>query len=83
MMIYNKKRYGIVSGSHVVVMSETGETLATERNSVTASWLPVTQSPQQQEISQNATALLGAAQELLIRGHYTTALHANHVTQIS
>jgi phosphoglycerol transferase MdoB-like AlkP superfamily enzyme len=81
MMIYNKKRYGIVSGSHVVVLTETGETLACERNAVKASWLPVAKTPKQQEICRNATALLGAAQELLIRGHYTAEVRADNVVQ--
>jgi len=80
-IIYNKKRYGIVSGSQLVVLTETGETLAYERSNVNASWLPVTVSLQHQEISRNARALLGAAEKLLISGCYNTAAHSNNVKQ--
>ena len=80
-IIYNKKRYGIVSGSQLVVLIETGETLAYERSNVNASWLPVTVSPQHQEISRNARALLGAAEKLLISGCYNTVAHSNNVKQ--
>jgi len=80
-IIYNKKRYGIVSGSHLVALTETGETIAYERGNDSAVWQPVTLSPPHQEISQNAQALLSAAEELLISGRYNTASHAEKVLQ--
>ena len=71
-IIYNKKRYGVVSGSHLVALTETGETIAYERGNVGAAWMPVTSSPHHRKISRNAQALLIAAEELLISGRYNT-----------
>jgi phosphoglycerol transferase MdoB-like AlkP superfamily enzyme len=78
LMVYNRKRYGIVSGSHMVVLTETGETLAYERSRADASWLPAALAPPQQELGHNAAALLGAAQELLISGRYTADARAQN-----
>jgi len=76
-MIYNRKRYGIVSGSHLVVLAENGETLVYERSRADASWLLAELAPTQQELGHNAVALLGAAQELLISGRYTVDARAS------
>ncbi len=81
MMIYNKKRYGIVSGSHLVVLAENGETLVYERDHAAAPWRPIAPAALQQEISRTARALLGTAQELLIRGCYSADAHAGSVQQ--
>jgi phosphoglycerol transferase MdoB-like AlkP superfamily enzyme len=81
LMIYNKKRYGIVSGSNLVVLAENGETLAYERDHAAAFWRPIPPAPMQQEISCTARALLGTAQELLVRGCYSADAHAESVPQ--
>jgi phosphoglycerol transferase MdoB-like AlkP superfamily enzyme len=81
MMIYNKKRYGIVSGSHLVVLAENGETLVYERDHAASFWRPIPAAPMQQEISRTARALLGTAQELLVRGCYTADAHAESIPQ--
>ncbi len=72
-MIYNKKRYGIISGPNLTIFSEAGKELAYERSSLQGPWNAVPLSPKQNEYSRDAIALLQAAEQLLKNSQYTTA----------
>ena len=39
MMVYGKKRYGIISGSELTILSETGDNYAYKRESVNSDWM--------------------------------------------
>jgi hypothetical protein len=75
-MIYNKKRYGIISGPNLTVFTETGEELVYERNSEPGSWKTAPLTAGQYDYSRNAIALLHLAEHLLKTGQYTTAQQA-------
>jgi len=72
-MIYNKKRYGIVSERNLIVLAEAGQTLTYERNDHEANWRSVSVTTNQGEVAQDAIALLSVAERLLVNGCYTTA----------
>ncbi len=73
-MIYNKKRYGILSGPHLTVIAESGKELVFERGDGLGPWKAVPLTPNQHNYSRNAIALLEIAEHLLKTGRYTTAL---------
>jgi phosphoglycerol transferase MdoB-like AlkP superfamily enzyme len=75
-MIYNKKRYGVISGPNLTVFTETGEELVYERNAQPGSWKTAPSTSGQSDYSRNAIALLHLAEHLLKTGLYTTARQA-------
>jgi phosphoglycerol transferase MdoB-like AlkP superfamily enzyme len=77
-MIYNKKRYGIISGERLTVFAESGKEMAFERVEKLGPWKPAPLAPQQHDYSRNAIALLQVAEDLLKTGRYTTAPEARH-----
>lgn len=75
-VIYNKKRYGIVTDRQLVVLSESGEKLAYERNAKGAPWSQIAMTSEQSARSQDALAVLRAAEDLLVDGRYHTKRHS-------
>ncbi len=75
-MIYNKKRYGVISGPNLTVFTETGEELVYERSAQPGSWKTAPLTSGQYDYSRNAIALLRLAEHLLMTGRYTTARQA-------
>lgn len=76
-MIYNKKRYGVLFGSNLTVFTETGEELAYARSTNPRSWEVAQLAPAQHDYSRNAIALLQLSEYLLKTGQYTTARQAS------
>jgi phosphoglycerol transferase MdoB-like AlkP superfamily enzyme len=74
-VIYNKKRYGIVAEKELVVLSENGERLAYGRNSQEQSWGQVSMTASQATRTEDAVALLRAAEDLLISGRYSSSIN--------
>ncbi|MGH7772617.1 MAG: LTA synthase family protein [Candidatus Binatia bacterium] len=72
-MIYNKKRYGVLSGSNLTVLTETGEELAYQRGDKPGEWEKIPPTPALRNRTQNAIALLQMSEVLLKTGRYATA----------
>lgn len=72
-VIYNKKRYGIVSAGELIVVRETGERLSYQRAAPGLPWTQMDFSPSQTERAQDSLALLRCAEDLLVSGRF----HAN------
>jgi phosphoglycerol transferase MdoB-like AlkP superfamily enzyme len=70
-MIYNKKRYGFISGPRLTIINETGKESAFERDGQGA-WAPASLTDSSRDYSQNGVALLQLAEHLLKNGCYTT-----------
>lgn len=71
-VIYNKKRYGIVAENELVVLSETGEKLAYGRADQDQPWAQMSMTPSQTARSEDAVALLRVAEDLLMSGRYSS-----------
>jgi len=71
LVIYNKKRYGIVGDRQLIVLSETGEKLAYERTSDKDSWRQTPMTAPLNERAIDAASLLRVAEDLLVSGRYT------------
>jgi phosphoglycerol transferase MdoB-like AlkP superfamily enzyme len=71
-VVYNKKRYGIVADRELIVLSETGGRLAYVRSGETDSWRPAEMTERLSERAKDAASLLRVAEELLASGRYTT-----------
>ena len=70
MVIYNKKRYGIVAQRELIVLSETGEKLAYARSDKD-SWRQMPMTAQLNERAKDAASMLRVAEDLLVSGRYT------------
>jgi phosphoglycerol transferase MdoB-like AlkP superfamily enzyme len=71
-VIYNKKRYGIVADRELTVLAETGETFNYERSGSNEPWrqiAPATPSSR----SAIAVALLRVAEDLIVGGRFTAS----------
>ena len=69
-VIYNKKRYGIVADRELIVLSETGEKLAYARSDKD-SWRQTPMTAPLNERAIDAASLLRVAEDLLLSGRYT------------
>lgn len=69
-VIYNKKRYGIVADRQLVVLSETGDQLAYERRDHGNPWSRIAMTAAQSARVQDALAILRSAEDLLVSGRY-------------
>ena len=72
-VIYNKKRYGIVADRELIVLSETGKELAYAQSEDKHSWRRVPMTASLKERAKDATSLLRVAEDLLVSGRYTAA----------
>jgi phosphoglycerol transferase MdoB-like AlkP superfamily enzyme len=72
-VIYNKKRYGIVTDRELTILRESGDRLAYERPTHDKPWTKVAPSSAQAERTDDALAILRSAEDLLVSGRY----HAN------
>ena len=70
-VIYNKKRYGIVADRELIVLSETGEKLVYERAGDKDSWRQTPMTAPLNERAIDAASLLRVAEDLLLSGRYT------------
>jgi phosphoglycerol transferase MdoB-like AlkP superfamily enzyme len=70
-VIYNKKRYGIVTGRELIVLSETGDRVGYMRDGVESVWKETAMSASQARRADQAAALLRVAEDLLVSGRYT------------
>jgi phosphoglycerol transferase MdoB-like AlkP superfamily enzyme len=72
-VIYNKKRYGIVADRELIVLSETGEELAYAQSKDKDSWRQMPMTATLKERAKDAASLLRVAEDLLMSGRYTAA----------
>ena len=70
-VIYNKKRYGVVSDRELIVLTETGEQLSYQKACSSDAWRQVPLTGKQSERSKDAVAMLRVAEDLLVSGRYT------------
>ena len=70
MVIYNKKRYGIVTDRELTILRESGDRLAYERPAHDKPWAKVALSSAQAERTDDALAILRSAEDLLVSGRY-------------
>ncbi|MFQ5681946.1 MAG: LTA synthase family protein [Candidatus Binatia bacterium] len=82
-MIYNKKRYGVIFGPHLTVFTETGMETAYKRIQGEPSWNPAPLTSEQANYSRDAVALLQMAEHLLKTGQYTTGKEGNSSSRSS
>lgn len=75
-VIYNKKRYGIVADKELVVLSENGEKLAYGRTDQDQPWAQSSMTPSQTARNEDAVAILRVAEDLLMSGRYSTNQHS-------
>jgi phosphoglycerol transferase MdoB-like AlkP superfamily enzyme len=75
MVIYNKKRYGIVTDRELIVLRESGDRLAYQRAGVGSSWLQVKMTEIQTSRAQTGLAILRSAESLLVSGRYHSEPH--------
>jgi len=73
LVIYNKKRYGIVTDREMVVLRESGARLAYQRAAIGTPWRQMAVNPNQETTAQSGLAILRSAESLLMSGRY----HAN------
>jgi phosphoglycerol transferase MdoB-like AlkP superfamily enzyme len=70
-VIYNKKRYGVVSARELIVLTETGEQLAYQKADSGGVWRQVPLTGELSERSKDAVATLRVGEDLLVSGRYT------------
>jgi phosphoglycerol transferase MdoB-like AlkP superfamily enzyme len=75
-VIYNKKRYGIVTDRALTILRESGDRLAYERPDHGKPWTSVALTPAQAERTQDALAILRSAEDLLVSGRYHAKPHS-------
>jgi len=73
MVIYNKKRYGIVTERELIVLRESGDRLAYEHAAHGRPWSQMVMNANQTERTNDGLAILRSAEDLLLSGRY----HAN------
>ncbi len=76
-VIYNKKRYGIVSDRQLIVLRETGDRLVYARAIHGQSWSQMAMTATQAERIQDGLAILRSAEDLLVSGRYHTKPHSS------
>jgi len=69
-VIYNKRRYGVVSDRELIVFSDKGERIGYQRDGVDKSWRQEALSTAQSRRAENAAAMLRVAEDLLAGGRY-------------
>jgi len=69
-VIYKKKRYGIVTDRELIVLRESGDRLAYQRAINGTPWSPMAMTTTQTERTQNGLAILRSAEDLLVSGRY-------------
>ncbi|HXK27961.1 MAG TPA: hypothetical protein VJ646_06880, partial [Candidatus Binatia bacterium] len=77
-VIYNKRRYGVVSDGELIVFSDNGERIGYQRDRVNKSWRQEALSTAQSRRAKNAAAMLRVAEDLLAGGRYTAAKGADN-----
>ena len=70
MMVYGKKRYGIISGPELTILSETGDNYAYKRESVKSDWIETQYSDNYDRLARLSTAILQTAEKLLQEKKY-------------
>ena len=75
MVIYNKKRYGMVTDRELIVLRESGDRLAYERAAHGKPWSEMAMSAAQAERTEDGLAILRSAEDLLVSGRYHTNSH--------
>ncbi|MFC1592168.1 LTA synthase family protein [Thermodesulfobacteriota bacterium] len=69
-MIYDKKRYGILKGPQLTVLGDTGTNYAYHLDSESSTWQETAYSPAHAKHAATATAMLQSAEKLLIEKKY-------------
>jgi phosphoglycerol transferase MdoB-like AlkP superfamily enzyme len=72
-VIYNKRRYGIVSDRELIVFPESAAPIGYERDGSTKNWRQLAYSPAQAQRAEKAVAMLRVAEDLLVSGRYVAA----------
>ncbi len=75
MVIYNKKRYGMVTDRELIVLRESGDRIAYERAARGTPWSEMAMSATQAERTEDGLAILRSAEDLLVSGRYHTNPH--------
>ena len=75
MVIYNKKRYGIVTDRELIVLRESGSRLAYERAAHGKPWAQVAMTATQAARIHDGLAILRSAEDLLVSGRYHADPH--------
>ena len=75
MVIYNKKRSGIVTDRELIVLRESGSRLAYRRAAQGLPWEQVAMNPAQAARIHHGLAILRSAEDLLVSGRYHTKPH--------
>lgn len=70
-VIYNKRRYGVVSDRELVVFSDKRERISYERDGADRGWRQTALSAAQAKRADGAVAMLRVAEDLLVGGRYT------------
>ena len=76
MVIYNKKRYGMVTDRELIILRESGDRLAYERVAHGTPWSEMALTVMQAERTQDGLAILCSAEDLLVSGRYHTNPHS-------
>lgn len=74
-VIYKKKRYGIVTDRELIVLRESGDRLAYERAAHGKPWTQVAMRATQAARTRNGLAILRSAEDLLVSGRYHADPH--------
>ena len=72
MVIYNKKRYGIVTQHELIVLGDSRERLAYERIAPGRPWSEIAMTTAQTERTDDGLAILRSAEDLLVTGRFHT-----------
>jgi phosphoglycerol transferase MdoB-like AlkP superfamily enzyme len=76
LVIYNKKRYGIITDRELIVLREFGDRLAYQRATRGTSWSQMAMTATQTSRIQKGLAILRSAEDLLVSARYHTETHA-------
>ena len=76
LVIYNKKRYGIVSDRELIVLRESGDRLTYQRSGFGPSWLQIKTTETGTSRAQTGLAILRSAESLLVSGRYHPEPHS-------
>ena len=69
-MVYDKKRYGIISGSRLTILGETGDYYTYKRKPDNRGWLETPYSEEHGNMATFSTAILQTAEKLLQERKY-------------
>lgn len=73
-MVYDKKRYGIISGSRLTILGETGDNYAYKRGPANRGWVETPCSEKHGSLAMFTTAILQTAEKLLQERKYHTQI---------